>query len=359
MSLMLRLSIAIILAASSLFALSNADIENFLRSGYEKNPNVEIGSVSIKKRVRVEAGWEKLEVSIALKDDKKTKVQPQIFYVKGNLFAQDIYPRSKDIHTTVSDKSIFAFAEEMVVKNKNIELKKSSVVNRFKMEQAKGIEAVQIEFDLIVKQNNQTKEIGTTEVWFVDKGVIVPEILDITTGESLKYFVKGKVRDEHYDSSRLIAGNKNATYKIVAFSDPLCPACHYYMPDLIKLAEKHPKKIALYYYYRQVIPVSLVMEKASVLAKMDGKKGVVKKLYSAPFKIQSQDEFAVLDEANKRLGTSYEIKDVNQQKVLDYINKDAKAASQLLILGTPTIFINGTYDSGFKEFAKIKKELEK
>lgn len=358
MSLMWKLLIATLAAASLSFAATNAEIEEFLQAGYEQNPHIKVEKIKVLKRTKVNNGWERVDYALKAKVGENSRELSNSIYTTKNFIAQQIIERRGDKHETVSDIELFDFADEMVAKNSNIELQGSKVVNRFKMSQIDGLEAVQLEFKLLIKQDNQQRVVETTEVWFAQKGVIIPEIIDLVTGDSVKSLVKGEVRAEHYRKDRLIAGEPNAQYKMVVFSDPFCSACHFYMPDLIKLAEKHPKKVAVYYYYKQIIPPSSVVEKATILAMKEGKKGVIKELYDSPLKIKSRDEMEALNAFNTRFKTKYTMDQINKSEIVEHINSDAKAASQLLILSTPTLFINGKYDAGFREFKKIQSELK-
>ena len=68
------------------------------------------------------------------------------------------------------------------------------------------------------------------------------------TGKSMKDSVNPNLNEKYYDKSKLIAGNPNAKDKIVLFSDPLCPFCIDFAPDVINYVNKNSNKIALYYY---------------------------------------------------------------------------------------------------------------
>ena len=84
--------------------------------------------------------------------------------------------------------------------------------------------------------------------FFSDGKYIALELIDSETGKSLKDLVTPNLTEKYYDKSKLIAGNHNAKDKIVIFSDPLCPFCKDYVPDVIKYVNKNSDTIALYYY---------------------------------------------------------------------------------------------------------------
>ncbi len=55
------------------------------------------------------------------------------------------------------------------------------------------------------------------------------------------------ITDKYYQKTKLVAGSEKAKDKIVIFSDPLCPLCPHYVPQVIEFVNKNPDNIALYY----------------------------------------------------------------------------------------------------------------
>ena len=59
----------------------------------------------------------------------------------------------------------------------------------------------------------------------------------IKNGKSLKDLLTPNLTEKYHDDAKLIAGNQNAKDKLF-FSDPLCPFCRDYVPDVIKYVKK-------------------------------------------------------------------------------------------------------------------------
>ena len=87
------------------------------------------------------------------------------------------------------------------------------------------------------------KQIKAKDIVFTNGKVVSSELFDLKTGASLKDFMVPDLTEKYYDKSKLIAGNHNAKDNIVVFSDPLCPFCMDYVPDVIKHVKKYEDKM--------------------------------------------------------------------------------------------------------------------
>ncbi|MGE4296203.1 MAG: DsbA family protein, partial [Campylobacterales bacterium] len=341
---MWKLWILVLLCASVLEAASNKELEGFIGGNLKQNPNVELEKFTVIKRESVKglSGWDKVEFKMDVKvgPQKMPNSKTDTLYTHKGLIAPELIMLSGENRTkTVSDDQLKTLAAQSVAGNPNVKLKSAEVVKRFPLKEAAGWEAVQMEFALDVNQNGNMRSLSTTEVWFAGKNAVAPEIIRISSGSSLKYGIKGEVKPEHYAAERIIAGDRSgkAKYKIIVFSDPLCPACRKALPGLIDLAFKNPKEVSLYYYHKPVSAVSPVIMKAAIAQKLSGDTLAARALYEKEIKVQSPDEMAVLESYNKVMGTKFTMKDINTPAVLAHFNQDAKAAGELLILGTPSI----------------------
>jgi predicted DsbA family dithiol-disulfide isomerase len=203
------------------------------------------------------------------------------------------------------------------------------------------------------------KEVSFGEVLFSDGKYISTDFIDIEKKESLKEALTSLFEDKFYDDNNLISGTSKSKHKIAVFSDPLCPYCTVLMPGLIKHAKKYPKQIALYYYHfplESIHPTAPIISKAMIVAHNRNIKNYALKIYST--KISSKlNEKDTLAEVNKALGLkgSKKItkKDINSPKVLKYHKKDLDIASELLLNGTPVVFIDGVKDNSRKKYMEL------
>merc|ERR1711879_832265 len=163
--------------------------------------------------------------------------------------------------------------------NKRIELKNAKINLKKQMPQ-KGWYGYIIDLEASMAG----KTVKAKDVVFSNGELIAPELFDIKTGMPLKDLMKPKLTSNYYDKTKLISGNHNAKDKIVVFSDPLCPFCMDYVPDVINHVNRNKNSIALYYYHFPLLrihpasgPLSSLME----IAKAKGIKEVELKVYRA------------------------------------------------------------------------------
>lgn len=178
------------------------------------------------------------------------------------------------------------------------------------------------------------------------------DLINSENGKSLKDLVTPNLTEVYYDKSKLIAGNHNAKDKVVVFSDPLCPFCMEYIPDVINYVNKNKDSIALYYYNFPLLrlhPAAQTLSKISEVAKEKGLKDVELKVYTtdwkAYFQSDSKDDKVILDGFNKVFKTNITLEEISKKQIEDIILKDIKMGEDVMVQGTPTIFINGVKDT--------------
>ncbi|MGC9351789.1 MAG: DsbA family protein, partial [Sulfurovum sp.] len=67
------------------------------------------------------------------------------------------------------------------------------------------------------------------------------------------------------------------------------------------------------------------------------------------------DTKKILAEVKKQTGYTLTVEQVDAQKVKDALKADSDAASELMVSGTPTIYVDGKWDkmrNKYKEFIK-------
>jgi len=178
---------------------------------------------------------------------------------------------------TTLDSSALAFEKKRFSKNSRIKIK--SVTIYLKKETAvKGWYG----YVFNIKANvGKEKNIVAKDIIFTNGIVAAPDLIDMKTGKSLKNYLNPKLSSKYYNKEHLIAGNENAKNRLVIFSDPLCPFCIDYVPEVIKYVKKNHNNIALYYYHFPLLrlhPVADTITKAMDAAKKMGIKDVVLKV---------------------------------------------------------------------------------
>lgn len=256
-----------------------------------------------------------------------------------------------------SDNSVIEFEKKRVSQNPNVKLNEVSINTKKELPLAGWSGYI-----MDVKVNVQGKDINAKDVLFSDGKYISLDLIDSETGKSLKDLVTPNLSETYHDKSKLIAGNHDAKDKIVIFSDPLCPFCIDYVPEVIKHVQKNSDTIALYYYHFPLLglhPAAGILVKLVDIAKDKGIKDAELKVYQTNwekyFEAKSTDEKKILEAFNKEFKTTIKLEDMND-KVSEVIEKDILMGEEVMVSGTPTIFINGVKDSSRLKYETLGKK---
>ena len=256
-----------------------------------------------------------------------------------------------------SDNSVIEFEKKRVSQNPNVKLNELSINTKKELPLAGWSGYI-----MDVKVNVQGKDINAKDVLFSDGKYISLDLIDSETGKSLKDLVTPNLSEKYHDKSKLIAGNHDAKDKIVIFSDPLCPFCIDYVPEVIKHVQKNSDSIALYYYHFPLLglhPAAGILVKLVDIAKDKGIKDAELKVYQTNwekyFDVKSTDEKKILEAFNKEFKTTIKLEDMND-KVSEVIEKDILMGEEVMVSGTPTIFINGVKDSSRLKYETLGKK---
>lgn len=256
-----------------------------------------------------------------------------------------------------SDDVVVEFEKKRVAQNPNVKVN-SITVNTKKELPVSGWNG----YILDVNANVQGKDINAKDIIFSDGKYISLDLIDAQTGKSLKDFVTPNLAAKYYDKSKLIAGNHNAKDKIVIFSDPLCPFCMDYVPDVINYVNKNKDKIALYYYHFPLIsihPAAVPLSKLIEVAKHKGVKDVELKVYKTNweqyFDAKSVDEKKILEAFNKEFKTDIKLEEITANDINENLKKDISMGEDVMVQGTPTVFVNGEKDSSRQKYETLGK----
>ncbi len=260
------------------------------------------------------------------------------------------------ISLIAGDDAVINFEKSRISQNPNVK------VNDIKISAKKELAlAGWYGYILDVQANVQGKDINAKDIIFSDGKFVAPDLIDMKTGKSMKDSVNPNLSEKYYDKSKLIAGNPNAKDKLVLFSDPLCPFCIDFAPDVINYVNKNSSKIALYYYNfpLQSHPASTPLVKIIEVAKQKGLKDVELKVYQTKweqyFDVKSTDEKKILEAFNKEFKTDIKLEEISAKNVNDNLQKDISMGEEALVQGTPTIFVNGEKDSSRQKYETLGK----
>ena len=256
-----------------------------------------------------------------------------------------------------NDNLVIEYEKKRVSQNPNIKIKDIKINTKKELSIAGWTGYI-----LDINASVQGKDIQAKDFLFTNGTHIAPELIDIKTMQSMKDVIVPNLTDKYYKKDNLIAGNEKAKNKVVLFSDPLCPFCMDYIPTVIAEVNKNKENIALYYYafpLTQIHPASLPLSKLIDIAHSKGVVDVITKAYtidwSKHFDEKSTDEAKILEAFNKELGTDIKIEELNKKELNTKIEKDVAMADDVLVSGTPTIYVNGTKESPKFNFDTLGK----
>ena len=261
------------------------------------------------------------------------------------------------LYAASNEQNIVDFEKKRISQNPNVQVKDIKIETKKELPLAGWSGYI-----LNVQADVQGKSINAKDILFSDGKYIALELIDSETGKSLKDLVTPNLTEKYYDKSKLIAGNHNAKDKIVIFSDPLCPFCKDYVPDVIKYVNKNSDSIALYYYNFPLMihPAATPLSKLAEIAKNKGIKDVELKTYETNwepyFDVKTTDEKKILEAFNKEFKTSIKQEELSDKNLDSLIKKDISMGDDVMVQGTPTIFINGVKDASKQKFETLGKK---
>lgn len=257
-----------------------------------------------------------------------------------------------------NDSTVVDFEKKRVAQNPNVKVKDVKVNTKKDLPLA-GWNGYILDVEAIV----QEKSLKVKDILFNNGDYIALDLIDAKTGKSLKDLVTPNLTSNYYDKTKLIAGNHNAKDKIVVFSDPLCPFCMEYIPEVINYVNKNSDSIALYYYafpLVQIHPASEALSKIIEVAKNKGVKDIELKAYKTDwetyFSPKENDEKKILEAFNKELKTNIKLEEIASKDINEKLSKDMSMGEEVMVTGTPTIFVNGVKDTTRELYKTLGKK---
>lgn len=263
---------------------------------------------------------------------------------------------SNTLLADTTNEKLEEFLVDKFEENDRIKSVEVKVQESVPLKDLKGWSGYIVEVEAYLKEN-PSKQVKQRMIWFSNGQMITKELVDMESGRPLVDLVKPKFQNKFYKKENLIYGNENAKHKVVLFSDPLCPFCKGYIPGAIQDMKKDPKKFAIYYYHlplERIHPASTQIVKMATAAELQGVKDVTLKMYDIKVNPRETDVKKILEAFNKAVGTNLSEKDINDIKVLRHVNNDFDTANELMVAGTPTVYLDGKMDESKKGYKTVK-----
>lgn len=259
-----------------------------------------------------------------------------------------------------NDEKVEAFLKSTISPNSEFTVNSISIKDSVKLDNVPNWKAYFVNINLHLKKEN--RDVNMKDIIFSDGNVMSKDLVSLNTRASLKSEVSLPINPKLYDKEHLIAGDKNAINRLIVFSDPVCPYCIDYLPDLIKAAQKYPKTFALYYYH---LPLASIHKsapgftKAMIVAQKQGVKDVALKTYESQYSYKIPTEEEIAKQFNKTFGTHITPKQMNEAWVLEKIKNDTNIAKEMNVNGTPTVYVNGKNDTSRRLFQNLLTKAKK
>ncbi|MDD3343663.1 MAG: DsbA family protein [Sulfurospirillaceae bacterium] len=257
------------------------------------------------------------------------------------------------------DNKIIHYLEKAIASNDNYKLEKTVILKKDNFKEIQGWKVYFVRLDLVLlKQGN--KKVSVNDVIFTDGVLMSKDLLDLQSGRSIKNNLSLDLDSSAYNQEHLLAGNFDAPNKIVVFSDPLCPFCMDFVPEVVRDVQKNPKTFALFYYHfpLSIHPASPTLIKAMLVAEERGDKDIVMKVYNEVLDLKTTNEEFILNAFNKAFKTNITVAEINQEHITKRLNDDYAYAINLMINGTPTVYLNGKKDISKRQYRELIKEAQ-
>jgi protein-disulfide isomerase len=246
----------------------------------------------------------------------------------------------------VSQKSVEFYIKKYIEKKMNSPVKSVKTLSSYLIEGTNGWRVYFLSLDVKVKMGQEFVDKKVNQVVF-NKGSKIAFSLKDKRGKDYAKILKPKVPMHAYDKKHLLAGNVNAKHKILVMSDPFCPYCQEIVPQLIETVQQNPKTFALYYYHLPLLrihPASDITTKAMHVFQERGQIRKLKQCYRLLVSEKEKNPEVVLKAIGKKTGVYFTQKELNRVEIEDALAFDQAMKKRLMVTGTPTIFIDGTWD---------------
>ncbi len=254
-----------------------------------------------------------------------------------------------------------SYVQKHMIKNKDVKVTQVDIIDSKLLDEPKGWKAFFINIHANVKKGPTVfDKVTVPETLFVKDGYTAPTLINLETGEDLKMVLKPDIKSNVYDEKHLVAGDKNAKHKLVIFTDPMCPFCREKVPEIYKAVKENPDTFALYYYHLPLLrihPVSDIITRAMQVAKSKGvKEDKIMELYKLKIDAREVNATKVLGEIKKQLGIDVTEKEINEEKISKEITFDRDIATQSMVTGTPTLYIDDKWDPSRNKYKNLIKK---
>lgn len=246
----------------------------------------------------------------------------------------------------VSQKSIEHYVKQYVEKKTGAFVESAKTLSSYPIEGTNGWKVYFLTMEVKI-QTSVGDTIRTLNKVVFNKGGKIAFSLKDSQGKDYAKILKPKVPEMAYDKKHLLVGNKNAKHRILLMSDPFCPFCQEIVPVLIDAVKANPDIFALYYYHLPLLkihPAADITTKAMHVFQERGDIENLKACYRLPLSGKERTPQVILDAITKKTGAKFSLQELNTLEIYDALGFDLDMKKRLMVTGTPTIFMDDTWD---------------
>lgn len=256
-----------------------------------------------------------------------------------------------------SDADVVAFIKKGITANPNVSNVQLSINGKKEVPSMPQWHAYFVAIDADVKQGNENRHINQNGTYFVSGNTLATELVNIKTGERYNDTLAPDLSAKFYTKSNLISGTLTSKHKVAIFSDPLCPFCRRYVPEVLSYMTKYPDIFGVYYFHYPLPtlhPAAVTLTKAAIAAEQSGMEDVTLRLYTVEINANESDDGKILDAFNKTFKSKFTLADIRRPSVVKQYESDQKVAQSVMVAGTPTVFFDGKKDATKNKYKEIK-----
>lgn len=246
------------------------------------------------------------------------------------------------------------YIKKYMVKNEQVKVSSVDIIDKKLLDDPKGWEVYFVNINANVRKSPTIfDKVTVPETLFVKDNITVPTLINLKTGKDYKRILKPELKANVYDEKHLIAGNKDAKHKIVVFTDPQCPFCKTKVPELYKAVTENPETFALYYYHFPLLrihPVSDIITRVMLTEQNKGHIAKMMEMYKFRINPRELNATLVLNKLNKAYKLSVTEAEINTEAIQKELHFDKKIATQSMVSGTPTVYLDGKWDSSRNKY---------
>jgi protein-disulfide isomerase len=257
----------------------------------------------------------------------------------------------------LNQEGVHHYVKQYIEKKTKSPVANIETLSTYTIQGAKGWEVYFLSLKVDVQSGRTRKKRTVSQIAFT-KGNKLAFSLKDKSGQDYKNILKPKVPLDAYDSEHLLVGNKNAKHKILILSDPFCPYCQEITPQLIDDVKAHPNTFALYYYHLPLLrihPASDTATRAMLIFQKRGDIEHLKEMYHLVVNPREINADVVLKAIKDKTGVQIKRVDIYSSEINNALATDKILKKRLMVTGTPTIFIDGIWDStrmAYKNYLK-------